>query len=40
MKFHEEAKNMALLKLHRAIEEETGDPLVQFPIPSVDHGKL
>ena len=30
MKFHVEAKNMALLKLHGAIEEENGDPLVQF----------
>jgi len=31
MKFHAEAKRMALLKLHRAIEEEeNGDPLEQF----------
>jgi len=30
MKYHAEAKNMALLKLHRAIEEENCDPLVQF----------
>jgi len=30
VKFHAEAKNMALLKLHRDIEEENGDPLVQF----------
>jgi len=30
MKFHVEAKKMALLKLHRAIEEEDCGPLVQF----------
>jgi len=30
MKFHVEAKKVALLKLHGAIEEENGDPLVQF----------
>jgi len=30
MKFHMEAKNMALVKLHRAIEEENYDPLEQF----------
>jgi len=30
MKFHTEAKKMALLKLHRATEEEDCDPLVQF----------
>jgi len=30
MKFHVEAKKMALLKLHRTIEEENGHPLVQF----------
>jgi len=30
MKFHIEAKNMALVKLHRAIEEENYDPLEQF----------
>jgi len=30
MKFHTEAKNMALAKLHRAIEEEKYDPLEQF----------
>jgi len=30
MKFLIEARNMALLKLHRAIEEENGDPLEQF----------
>ena len=30
MEFHVEAKNMALLKLHRAIEEEDYDLLVQF----------
>jgi len=30
MKFHAEAKKMALLKLHRAIEEEDCDPLVHF----------
>jgi len=30
MKFHTEAKNMALAKLHRAIEEENYDPLEQF----------
>jgi len=30
MEFHIEAKNMSLAKLHRAIEEENGDPLVQF----------
>jgi len=30
MKFHIEAKNMALLKLRRAIEEENYGPLKQF----------
>jgi len=30
MKFHIEAKNMVLLKLHRATEEENYDPLEQF----------
>jgi len=30
MKFHVEAKKMALIKLHRAIEEEDCDPLIQF----------
>jgi len=30
MKFHVEAKKMALIKLHRAIEKEDCDPLTQF----------
>ena len=30
MKFHVEAKKMALIKLHRAIEEKDCDPLIQF----------
>jgi len=30
MKFHVEAKKMALIKLHGAIEEEDCDPLIQF----------
>ena len=30
MKFHVEAKKMALIKLHRAIEEEDCDPLIEF----------
>jgi len=30
MKFHVEAKKMAPIKLHRAIEEEDCDPLIQF----------
>ena len=30
MKFHVEAKKMALIKLHRSIEEEDCDPLVRF----------
>jgi len=30
MKFHTEAKNMALVKLHRTMEEEHYDPLKQF----------
>jgi len=30
MKYHVEAKKIALIKLHRAIEEEDCDPLIQF----------
>ena len=30
MKFHVEAKKMALIKLHRAFEEEDCDQLIQF----------
>jgi len=30
MKYHIEAKKMALIKLHRAMEEEDSDPLTPF----------
>jgi len=30
MKFHVEAKKIALIKFHRATEEEDCDPLTQF----------